>query len=116
MDNLVDRLDDNATQNFYISSTSHSKLEQYRKSLKMQAVKAAKDKATYLAEAINEHVGEAVTINEPNEYYMGYANNVNVMMRGKVAGNNLESNNEDAATDFKKIKIKYDVTVVFALK
>jgi uncharacterized protein YggE len=116
MDNLVDRLDDNATQNFYISSTSHSKLEEYRKTLKIQAVKAAKEKARYLAEAINENVGEAVTINEPNEYFTGYANNVNVMMRGKMEGVVSESNNDQVATDFQKIKIKYDVTVVFALK
>ncbi|HEU0063515.1 MAG TPA: SIMPL domain-containing protein, partial [Flavisolibacter sp.] len=92
MDNLVDRLDDNATQNFYISSTSHSKLDEYRKILKVQAVKAAKDKAIYLAAAINENVGAAVTINEPNEYYMGYSNNVNVMMRGNV-------NSESAPVD-----------------
>ena len=117
MDNLVDRLDDNATQNFYIAGTSHSKLEEYRKALKIQAVKAAREKARYLAEAIDEKVGEAVTINEPNEYYMPYANNVNVMMRGRVAGAEANQSEPDAqVADFKKIKIKYDVTVVFALK
>jgi Uncharacterized conserved protein len=115
MDNLVDRLDDNATQNFYIANTSHSKLEEYRKALKIQAVKAAKEKARYLADAIDEKVGEAVTINEPNESYMPYAGNVNVMMRANV--NSQDKIQEDVqVADFKKIKIKYDVTVVFALK
>ena len=117
MDNLVDRLDDNATQNFYIASTSHSKLEEYRKALKIQAVKAAKEKARYLAEAIDEKVGEAVTINEPNEYYMPYMANANVMMRARVAGGEANQNEPDTqVADFKKIKIKYDVNVVFALK
>ena len=72
VDQLVDRLDDNATQNFYISRTTHSKLEEIRKNLKIQAVKAAKDKAQYLADAVNEKVGVAVTINEPGEYYQPY--------------------------------------------
>jgi uncharacterized protein len=65
VDQLVDKLDDNATSNFYIARTSHSKLAEFRKNLKIQAVKAAKEKAGYLAEAINEQVGVAVTINEP---------------------------------------------------
>lgn len=117
MDNLVDRLDDNATQNFYIASTSHSKLAEYRKALKIQAVKAAKEKARYLAEAIDEKVGEAVTINEPNESYMPYLANANVAMRFKVAnGETDQSEPEAQVADFKKIKIKFDVTVVFALK
>jgi len=115
VDQLVDKLDDNATQNFYISKTSHSKLEEFKKNLKMQAVKAAKEKANYLAEAINEQVGVAVTINEPMEYYqpyvsLGYANKR--VMSAQVD----QSANDQPQADFKKMKLKYDVTVVFALK
>jgi hypothetical protein len=44
MDDLVAKLDDLATQNFYITRTAHSKLETHRRTLKMQAVKAAKGK------------------------------------------------------------------------
>jgi uncharacterized protein YggE len=114
VDQLVDQLDDNATNNFYIARTSHSKLEEFKKNLKIQAVKAAKEKAIYLAEAINERVGEAVTINEPNEYFQPYYNTVaNVRMLKQV---NAESVNDQQQADFKKIKLKYDVTVVFALK
>ena len=115
VDQLVDRLDDNATQNFYISRTTHSKLEEIRKNLKIQAVKAAKDKAQYLADAVNEKVGVAVTINEPGEYYQPYY--------GEVASNRMvkaEAMNQSAPdqpqADFKKMKIRYDVNVVFELK
>lgn len=116
VDQLVDKLDDNATQNFYIQRTSYSKLDELKKRLKMEAVRAAKDKAIYLSEAINEKIGEAVTINEPNEFYQPYYNvyaNRAVAMKNAVA--DQESAPEQQA-DFKKIKIKYDVTVVFALK
>lgn len=114
IDQLVDKLDDNATSNFYISRTSHSKLEEFKKNLKIQAVKAAKEKAGYLAEAINEKIGDAVTINEPNEYFQPYYNTMaNVRMQKMEA---MDQAVAEPQADFKKMKLKYDVTVVFALK
>ena len=117
VDQLVDKLDDAATQNFYIQRTSHSRLAEYRKQLKMQAVRAAKEKAGYLAEAVNERVGEAVTINEPNEFYQPYYGNAvaNTMMRSQAPVEQEQAADQPQA-DFKKMKLKYDVTVVFALK
>lgn len=112
MDALVEKLDDEATRNFYITRTSHSKIEQFRKQLKMEAVKAAKEKAAYLAEAINEKVGVAVTINEPVDFSMQpvfktmAASNMRLenMADGGYAGSDI---------DFTKIKLKYEVSVVF---
>jgi uncharacterized protein len=113
IDQLVDKLDDNATSNFYIARTSHSKLAEIRKNLKIQAVKAAKEKAGYLAEAINEQVGVAVTINEPNEYFQPYYNTMANVRMQKVE---MDQAATEPQADFKKMKLKYDVTVVFALK
>ena len=116
LDQLVDKLDDDATQNFFIERTSHSKLAEYRKQLKIQAVKAAKEKAQYLTEAAGETLGVAVTIHEPTEYYVPFYNHgraANMMMKQEA----MDAVATDAApTDFKKIKLKYDVSVVFALK
>jgi len=115
IDDLVDRLDDNATQNFFIQRTSSSKMEELRKKLKIEAVRAAKEKAAYLAEAIDEKIGVAVTINEPMEYYTPYVQNFRLANKAMVA----ESAVADAGAapvDFKKIKLKYDVTVVFSLQ
>lgn len=115
VDQLVDKLDDNATQNFYISRTSHSRMEEFKRNLKIQAVKAAKEKAQYLADAVNEKVGVAVTINEPNEYYpQPYYNGMvaNRMMKAEAAD---AGNAEQPQADFKKMKLRYDVSVVFAL-
>ena len=115
VDQLVDKLDDAATQNFFIQRTSHSKLTEFRKNLKIQAVKAAKEKAGYLAEAVNENIGVAVTINEPNEYYQPYYGNMasNRMMKTEAME---QAASDQPQADFKKIKLKYDVNVVFALK
>ncbi len=116
IDRLVDLLDDNATQNFYISRTSHSKLEEFRRNLKIQAVKAAKEKAQYLAGAVDEKVGVAVTINEPGEYYQPYYGDMaasNMRMKAEVAQSAAP---EQPQADFKKMKMRYEVTVVFELK
>jgi uncharacterized protein len=115
MDELVQKLDDEATENFFISRVNHSKLQEFKKQLKIQAVKAAKDKAIYLANAINENAGEALTINEPNEInpfpQPVYANR---MMESKVAMDAGEAQMPNI--DFKKMKLQYEVNVVFALK
>ncbi len=111
MDKLVDKLDDEATQNFYLSRTSHSNMDSIKKELKIQAVKAAKDKAIYLADAIGEHVGQALTINDPSE---------NTPYPQPMYANVMEKARADNAAppmnvDFKKIKIEYTVNVIFEL-
>jgi uncharacterized protein YggE len=114
MDQLVNLLDDNATENFSIIRTSHSRLAEIRKQLKIEAVKAAKEKAKYLAGAIDEQAGEAITINEPGEYIIPYYTTMmksNTMMRDQAT-----TGEDQSAVDFRKIKYRYDVTVVFALK
>jgi len=114
VDDVVDRLDDNATQNFFIQRTASSKIEELRKQLKMQAIRAAKEKATYLAEAIDEKIGVAVTINEPMEYYTPYVRNLRVA--NKMMETQQDQTGNAAPVDFTKIKLKYDITVVFALQ
>lgn len=116
IDQLVDKLDDNATQNFFIQRTSHSKLEQFKRQLKIQAVLDARQKAEYLAGAVNEKIGVAVTINEPNEYYQPYMNTMafkrNEIQEAVVAG----APADQPQADFRKIKIRYNVSAVFELK
>ena len=119
LDQLVTMLDDDATANFQVVRTSHSKIQEFRKQLKIQAIKAAKEKAEYLLEAIDEKRGDAVTITEPNDmsvYYFSLANkgyfensNTKLMQRDQMADG-------QQAIDFRKIKLKFDVSVVYALK
>jgi uncharacterized protein len=113
MDELVNRLDDDATQNFQVVRTSHSNMESIRKQLKISAVKAAKEKAMYLSEAAGEKIGVAITINEPQEfqqtYRPRYANKMETMASADMASEELPD------VDFMKIKIRYDVNAVFAL-
>lgn len=117
MDDLVEKLDDDATQNFVISRLSHSKITEYRRQLKIQAIKSAKDKAGYMTEAIGEKVGEAVTISEPDEvfpvelYRAAQSNSYAQVLSGK----DMIADGEKGV-DFKNIQLRYEVKAVFALK
>lgn len=113
MDKLVDKLDDQATQNFYMSRTSHSNMDSIKKQLKIQAIKAAKEKAVYLAAALGDEVGNALVINDPvesgNYPRPMYAN---MMMKAEVADQSAPAMD----VGFKKIKLQFDVNVTFELK
>ena len=122
MDLLVERLDDEATQNFQIFATSHSRIIEFRKQLKIKAVQAAKDKGLYLTEAIGEKLGEAITVKEPDEnQYMPKGVNPlaanNVMYEAAFAkSSGMGTIAYDKEIDFRKIKLRFEVDVVFALK
>lgn len=114
MNELADKLDDEATENFYIVKVWHSQMENYKKQLKVEAIKAAKNKAIYLTEAIDEKIGHAITINDPSE--------ISVYPQAMLYANKAVY--QDMATaveadpmhvDFKKIKLQFDVNVVFEL-
>jgi uncharacterized protein YggE len=114
MDELVEKLDDEATQNFRIARTSHSKIQEFRRQLKVQAIKAAKEKANYLAAAVDEQVGAAITITEPGdavpfEPIYQYKQAVSNMAMDMATGG-------DGGVDFKKMKLRFEIQVVFALK
>ena len=121
MDKLVEKLDDDATQSFLIVSVNHSKMTEYRRTLKIAAVKAAKDKGIYLTDAIGEKLGEAITINEPNENQVirrelwGAVQGVNVARSQAIVYNGNDSADQ-SSIDFKKMKLRFEVEVVFALK
>lgn len=116
IDELVEQLDDDATQNFQVVKTSHSKIREFRKQLKIQAIKAAKEKATYLAAAIDEQIGVAVSITEPDDItvipYMNFQRQAQVSNYGGMA----TDAGGQAGIDFKKLKLQFEVKVVFALK
>ncbi len=113
MDELVAKLDDEATENFFIAKTDYSRREEMALKMKADAIKAAKEKAIFLAAAINEKVGNAISISEPNE--IGdrprpmYAMSMYKMADAEGAGE------PPMDVDFKKMKIEYEATVVFAL-
>jgi uncharacterized protein YggE len=105
----------------YISRVNHSQIDSLRKEVRIQAIKAAKDKADYLLTAIGEQTGQPLIIKE-NEIIPNQAiTNVNV--RGSLSNSTVyyvdglkmksEDNNE---IQFQKIKIQTTIYVKFLIK
>jgi uncharacterized protein len=121
IDALVEKLDDEATSNFSIVRTSHSKIIEYRRQLKIMAVKAAKEKATYLAESVNEKLGEAITIAEPEESISSDVANGYYKTNAKMYSNVVSKSADgygisDGTIDYRKIKLRFEVKALYALK
>ena len=125
IDDLVNKLDDQATNNFRITRTSHSKMVEYRKQLKVQAVKAAREKAVYLTEAVNEQLGQAIEINEPEESISSdvvtgaYRDNYKSLSSNEVRldqSKNAYYGITDSGVDYRKIKLRFEVKVLYAIK
>jgi uncharacterized protein len=118
IDELVNRLDDEATQSFDVAKVSHSKIQEYRKQVRILAIKAAKDKAAYLTEAVGESLGTAVTITEYNrgdvQPLYNQASYGNMMER--ISQDRVSFSTAENSIDFKKIKVFMEVNVVFAIK
>ncbi|MBK7172187.1 MAG: SIMPL domain-containing protein [Bacteroidales bacterium] len=64
---VFEKLDELKIEEAQIARVSHSEIERFRKEVKIQAIKAAKEKADYLLEAIGEKAGEPLIIQE-NQY------------------------------------------------
>jgi uncharacterized protein len=115
IDDLVNLLDDEATENFVITETTHSNIIAIQKQLRVDALKAAKAKALYLAEAISESVGSALSITEvafPEVF--GKMNSYSNM--ASMASMEREHADDVSKPEFKKLTLKAEMNVVFELK
>lgn len=111
---ILNAMDARGVQYSNIESYDYSKMESLKKDLKIQALKAARDKAIYLAESIGEKIGLALEINESgNEFYPQPMYRANVMMKTDAM---VGESAPDADIDFKKIKLNYQMRAVFELK
>jgi len=61
---FVKELNKSWIQNISISSTSNKNMTLYRKEVKKEAIRMAKEKATYLLEAIDEKIGSVISVEE----------------------------------------------------
>lgn len=112
VDKLVNQLDDNATMHMFISKSDHSKMEDFRKEVKIKALQAAKDKARYLCESIGEKAGQALYIQE-------IENNFGMPMPEMAFANKAmfdEGGSANEGINFKKITIRYEIKAQFQIQ
>jgi uncharacterized protein YggE len=107
-----------------IEKLEHSKIEQHRKDVKVTAVKAAKEKAERLAEALGQTIGKALYVQETdfmnphsvsNALY-GRAPGVNLKIRGLSSNLDLFPSDEtETVVEFEKIRVESTFLVRFEL-
>ncbi|HRC32780.1 MAG TPA: SIMPL domain-containing protein [Bacteroidia bacterium] len=115
MDQLIARLNDEATVGLNVTKLSNSKEAEYRKTVKEDALKNAKEKARYLCESIGERLGGAIFIEEINNdnYYQPMMGKAMMMSNAAMDGG---GNIETTSTDFQKIKIRFEIRAEFEIK
>lgn len=103
--------------NVSIDHLENSNIVQFRKDVKVNAIKAAKEKAESLTLALNQSIGRALFIQELENNLNIAGNSNSIMIRGvssKIYGSNAPSPALDF--DFEKIKIEYSILCRFELK
>lgn len=112
LNDIISGVDSKGIAYSNIDGYDYSKIESLKKDLKVKALMAAKEKATYLVAAIGQKVGSAIEIQEiNNEYYPQPMYRANTMMKAEMA-----DANQMPEIDFKKIKLNYQMRTVFEIQ
>jgi len=117
MDEILNKVNAESIYSVAIRNYSHSKIIEYKKQLKIEAIKAAKAKATYLLEAIDEKIGGAVEIREQDEEPVMWDLNP-VYAQSRVSNNSFNAENGFETSDigFQKIKLQFQISATFAIQ
>lgn len=110
---VMQELEKIGISNVSIERVDHSKMEQFRREVKVMAVKAAKEKANDMATAIGQQAGKAIYIQE-----IDFGNALYGRMAGLANSVMLKSHEADTAVPdiaFEKIKLEYQVNAKFEL-
>ena len=91
-----------------IGELKHKDLPMYRKQGKIEALKAAREKASYLVEAMGQQLGEVIRIIEPAD------NNISRYLPFEAQSN--VSMGAAATEQYRVIKLRYEMTARFAIK
>lgn len=100
--------------NITIDKLDHSEIEKYKKEIKADAVRNAKETADALAIASERKIGKAIYIreNEPFLYRPMVASEVSMKVRGMA----IDANYTEPDIEFEKIKLEYSVQVFYELE
>lgn len=126
---LYSAMDSLGISKAFVSKYSHSKMDEYKKEIKIKAIKAAREKANYLLEAIGEKAGKAIFVEEKTGFVTvddgtrngrDYINNYSSMSNSLVQtrymiGSGDESGSDNTIGD-KTIKLNYVINAEFAIQ
>jgi len=100
--------------NVSINRIENSKITDYRRQVKVEAIKAAQEKAKDLAQAISQEIGRAIYVQEIEPNYRPTGSVSNIVIRGtsSISGSNIS----EPDIEFEKIHLEYSIVARFELK
>ncbi len=98
--------------NIGILRVDHSDIEKFRQEVKIKAIKAGKEKASALCQAIGETVGKAIYINETSSHFKNQYANTSFRIRGASSLAKVK----ELDLNFQNIKLEYTVLLRFVIK
>ena len=106
--------------NISIDKIEHSEIQKYRTEVKVNAIRAAKQKANSLTSAIDQSVGKAIYIQEiNNQAFRGLQGQVaglsNIVVRG-YGFSDKQKLKQEPNIEFEKIKLEYSILVRFEIE
>jgi uncharacterized protein YggE len=114
LDGVLSKVDSRGIQYANMSRADHSKKEEFKNQVKVEALKNAKEKATFLLNAIGEKAGPVLEIRELEEG----ASYPQPMYRSAMRSMAMESADAvpDSNLDYQKIKLSYRMQAVFQIQ
>lgn len=107
INSIIKKIDVKGIESMRLGELKHKDLPIYRKQGKIEALKAAREKASYLVEAVGHKLGEVVRIVEPTSTYASpytlFQAQSNVSM------------GTAAIEQYRVIKLRYEMTARFAI-
>ena len=116
---LVKDLDKEYISHIRITKTSNKDIQKLRRDVKIEAIKAAKAKAKYLLEAIDEEVGRLITVDELTEvnhnqnFFWNHTNTSNVVSNSVMS---YSKSRGSYVENVPEIKLRYEIKTQFEIK
>lgn len=112
LDEIISSVDSKGIAYTNIESYSHSKIEEYKRDLKVKALKNAREKAVSLVEAVGEKLGGVLLIQDYNNESAVQPQMYKTMRMSAAVSDEVAMPD----IDFKKIKLNYTINAVFEIK
>ena len=110
---VLSKIDPKGIVSTSVESYDYSKIADVKRELKIAALLAARDKATYLLTSINEKLGGVISIVENEDTNGNYPMPRTMMYANKVLS--ADANVAESDIDVKKIKLSFRVNAVFEI-
>lgn len=110
IDEITSKVNAKGISTLKIAELKHKNIIQFRRDVKIEAMKAAKEKATYLLASVNEKLGQIISVIE-----LDVNSNVFWQPRNTVSNTLLPPTDTESSTNLNKIKLKYEVKTRFAI-